>query len=153
MTITWEQILAFLCEDQSMAVTSLLFIAFFVAVALVHYLLPRVLRPYFLLAASYGFFCYDPVNRPLVGVLLGATAVSWLCGLIIDKVKVKPVRVLALLVTVLGGVGILVYYKYWNMLADRHGGRQHPLPPGESAGPAGVELLHVCGDELHHRCV
>ena len=78
MTITWEQILAFLCEDQSMAVTSLLFIAFFVAVALVHYLLPRVLRPYFLLAASYGFFCYDPVNRPLVGVLLGATAVSWL---------------------------------------------------------------------------
>ena len=103
MTITWEQILAFLCEDQSMAVTSLLFIAFFVAVALVHYLLPRVLRPYFLLAASYGFFCYDPVNRPLVGVLLGATAVSWLCGLIIGKVKVKPVRVLALLVTVLGG--------------------------------------------------
>ena len=103
MTITWEQILAFLCEDQSMAVTSLLFIAFFVAVALVHYLLPRVLRPYFLLAASYGFFCYDPVNRPLVGVLLGATAVSWLCGLIIDKVKVKPVRVLALLVPLLGG--------------------------------------------------
>ena len=122
MTITWEQILAFLCEDQSMAVTSLLFIAFFVAVALVHYLLPRVLRPYFLLAASYGFFCYDPVNRPLVGVLLGATAVSWLCGLIIGKVKAKPVRVLALLVTVLGGVGILVYYKYWNMLADTFGG-------------------------------
>ena len=105
MTITWEQILAFLCEDQSMAVTSLLFIAFFVAVALVHYLLPRVLRPYFLLAARYGFFCYDPVNRPLVGVLLGATAVSWLCGLIIGKVKVKPVRVLALLVTVLGFCG------------------------------------------------
>ena len=122
MTITWEQILAFLCEDQSMAVTSLLFIAFFVAVALVHYLLPRVLRPYFLLAASYGFFCYDPVNRPLVGVLLGTTAVSWLCGLIIGKVKAKPVRVLALLVTVLGGVGILVYYKYWNMLADTLGG-------------------------------
>ena len=96
MTITWEQILAFLCEDQSMAVTSLLFIAFFVAVALVHYLLPRVLRPYFLLAASYGFFCYDLVNRPLVGVLLGATVVSWLCGLIIGKVKAKPVRVLAL---------------------------------------------------------
>lgn len=31
-------------------------------------------------------------------------------------------RVLALLVTVLGGVGILVYYKYWNMLADTLGG-------------------------------
>ena len=29
MTITWEQVLAFLCEDQTMAITSLLFLAFF----------------------------------------------------------------------------------------------------------------------------
>ena len=53
MTITWEQILAFLCEDQSMAITSLLFLAFFAAVALINYALPRVLRPYFLL-----MFCF-----------------------------------------------------------------------------------------------
>ena len=44
MTITWEQILAFLCEDQTMAITSLLFLAFFAAVALINYALPRVLR-------------------------------------------------------------------------------------------------------------
>ena len=56
MTITWEQVLAFLCEDQTMAITSLLFLAFFAAVALINYTLPRVLRPYFLLAASYCFF-------------------------------------------------------------------------------------------------
>ena len=73
MTITWEQVLAFLCEDQTMAITSLLFLAFFAAVALINYALPRVLRPYFLLAASYGFFCYDPVNRPLVWVIAAAT--------------------------------------------------------------------------------
>ena len=65
MTITWEQVLAFLCEDQTMAITSLLFLAFFAAVALINYALPRVLRPYFLLAASYGFFCFVPVNRPI----------------------------------------------------------------------------------------
>lgn len=47
MTITWEQVLAFLCEDQTMAITSLLFLAFFAAVALINYALPRVLRPYF----------------------------------------------------------------------------------------------------------
>ena len=39
MTITWEQVLAFLCEDQTMAITSLLFLAFFAAVALINYAL------------------------------------------------------------------------------------------------------------------
>ena len=122
MTITWEQILAFLCEDQTMAITSLLFLAFFAAVALINYALPRVLRPYFLLIASYGFFCYDPVNRPLVWVMAAATLITWLCGLIIGKVRCKPVRILALLASVGFGIGILVYYKYWNLLADSLGG-------------------------------
>ena len=122
MTITWEQILAFLCEDQTMAITSLLFLAFFAAVALINYALPRVLRPYFLLLASYGFFCYDPVNRPLVWVMAAATLITWLCGLIIGKVRCKPVRILALLASVGFGIGILVYYKYWNLLADSLGG-------------------------------
>mgnify|MGYP001029912336 CR=1 FL=1 len=122
MTITWEQVLAFLCEDQTMAITSLLFLAFFAAVALINYALPRVLRPYFLLAASYGFFCYDPVNRPLVWVIAAATVLTWLCGLIIGKVRAKPVRVLALAASVGFGIGILVYYKHWNLLADTVGG-------------------------------
>ena len=122
MTITWEQVLAFLCEDQTMAITSLLFLAFFAAVALINYALPRVLRPYFLLAASYGFFCYDPVNRPLVWVIAAATVLTWLCGLIISKVRAKPVRVLALAASVGFGIGILIYYKYWNLLADTVGG-------------------------------
>src|SRR5699024_10386790 len=105
-----------------MTITSLLFLVFFAATALIHYALPRVVRPYFLLVVSYGFFCYDPVNRPLVWVLAAATLVTWLCGLIIGRVKVKAVRVLALLVAIGGGVGVLVYYKYWNLLADTLGG-------------------------------
>ena len=149
MTITWEQILAFLCEDQSMAVTSLLFIAFLWQWRW-HYLLPRGLRPYFLLAASYGFSAMT-VNRPLVGAA-GATAVSWLCGLIIGSRKAKPVRVLGAAGDgkVVRRAGILVYYKYWNI---RYLRRQHPQSPGQSAGTLGVKLLHLCGDELHHRCV
>lgn len=122
MTITWEQILAFLGGDQTMAITSLLFVVFFAATALVHYALPRIARPYFLLAVSYAFFCYNPVNRPLVGVLLGTTVVTWLCGLMIGRVKVPAVRVAALVVAIAGGVGVLVYYKYWNLLADSFGG-------------------------------
>ena len=47
---------------------------------------------------------------------------TWLCGLIIGKVRAKPVRVLALAASVGFGIGILVYYKYWNLLADTVGG-------------------------------
>ena len=42
--------------------------------------------------------------------------------LIIGKVRAKPVRVLALAASVGFGIGILVYYKYWNLLADTVGG-------------------------------
>ena len=45
MTITWEQVLAFLGTDQTMSITSLLFVVFFAAAALIHYALPRVARP------------------------------------------------------------------------------------------------------------
>ena len=45
-----------------------------------------------------------------------------LCGLIIGRVRVPAVRVAALLVAILGGVDVLVYYKYWNLLADSLGG-------------------------------
>ena len=54
MTITWEQVLAFLCEDQTMAITSLLFLAFFAAVALINYALPRV--------PAGPTFCWPPAT-------------------------------------------------------------------------------------------
>ena len=146
MTITWEQILAFLCEDQTMAITSLLFLAFFAAVALINYALPRVLRPYFLLLASYGFFCYDPVNRPLVWVMAAATLITWLCGLIIGKVRCKPVRILALLASVGFGIGILVYYKYWNLLADSQGDTIPSEPPGPKSLSIPRTLIARKGD-------
>lgn len=97
---------------------SLAYLGFFAAAALLNYLLPRVVRPYFLLAANYAFYCYAPENRPLAAVLAGATLVTWLCGLVIGKCRVKAVRVLFLLLALAGGVGILLYYKYWNLLAD-----------------------------------
>lgn len=102
----------------AISVTSLLFLGFFVAVALVHYLLPRVARPYFLLLVSYAYYCYGPANRALFPVLLGATVVTWLCGLIIGKCRVRAVRVLCLLISIFSGCGILLYYKYWNLLAE-----------------------------------
>ncbi|MGN0984559.1 MAG: MBOAT family O-acyltransferase, partial [Gemmiger sp.] len=74
--------------------------------------------PYFLLAASYAYYCYEPANRALLPVLLGTTLVTWGCGLVIGKCKMPAIRVVFLLAAVFSGVGILVYYKYWNLLAD-----------------------------------
>ena len=46
-----------------MELTTLLFLGFFAAVALLNYTLPRVLRPYCLLAASYLFYCWGANDR------------------------------------------------------------------------------------------
>ena len=98
-----------------MSITTLLFLGFFAAVAVLNYALPRVVRPYFLLIASYAFFCYSPENRVLVPVLLGATVVTWACGLAIGNSKNKAVRVLFLLAAILTALGILLFYKYWDL--------------------------------------
>lgn len=45
-----------------MELTTLLFLGFFAAVALLNYTLPRVLRPYCLLAASYLFTVGGPTT-------------------------------------------------------------------------------------------
>ena len=100
-----------------MELTTLLFLGFFAAVALLNYTLPRVLRPYCLLAASYLFYCWGANDRLLVPVLIAATLVTWGCGLVIGKCRIGPVRVIFLLLAVFTCVGLLFYYKYWNLLA------------------------------------
>ena len=100
-----------------MELTTLLFLGFFAAVALLNYTLPRVLRPYCLLAASYLFYCWGANDRLLVPVLVAATLVTWGCGLVIGKCRIGPVRVIFLLLAVFTCVGLLFYYKYWNLFA------------------------------------
>ncbi|EKC57139.1 cellulose acetylase, subunit WssH, partial [human gut metagenome] len=100
-----------------MELTTLLFLGFFAAVALLNYTLPRVLRPYCLLAASYLFYCWGANDRLLVPVLVAATLVTWGCGLVIGQM---PDRSRAGDFPAFGGVhlcGAFVYYKYWNLLA------------------------------------
>ena len=58
-----------------MELTTLLFLGFFAAVALLNYTLPRVLRPYCLLAASYLFYCWGANDRLLVVLTCGTAIV------------------------------------------------------------------------------
>lgn len=122
-----------------MTLTSLVYLGFFAAVAVLHYVLPRVLRPYFLLVANYAFYCYAPQYRPLALVLAGATLITWLCGLVIGSTRVKAVRVLFLLLTLLGGAGVLLYYKYWGLVADLVGGTA--LPRHDLLAPLGLSYF------------
>ncbi|MEE0800930.1 MAG: MBOAT family O-acyltransferase [Gemmiger sp.] len=120
--ITPETVLGLIGGTQAISFTTLTFLGFFAVAAILNYALPRIARPYFLLAASYLFFCWDPSDRALVPVLLGATLVTWVCGLIIGRSRNRVVRVLFLVVSILTGIGLLFYYKYWNLLADSLGG-------------------------------
>ena len=114
MTITWEQVLAFLCEDQTMAITSLLFLAFFAAVALINYALPRVLRPYFLLAASYYFYmCW---KAEFIVLVLLSTAVDYFCGLGMARFPKK--KKVFLIVSLTINLGLLFFFKYFNFFGS-----------------------------------
>ena len=120
MTITWEQILAFCVRIRRWRSPRCCFLPFLRRWRSSIMPCPRAAAV--LSACKLRLFCYDPVNRPLVWVMAAATLITWLCGLIIGKVRCKPVRILALLASVGFGIGILVYYKYWNLLADSLGG-------------------------------
>lgn len=126
-----------------MQANTMIFLGFFAAAALLNYLLPRVARPYFLLLASYAFYCYSPLNRALLPVLLGATVVTWAAGLVIGKSRQKAVRVSFLVLAILCSLGVLLYYKYWNLLGDGINGLAGML--GKTAGIRHLDLITPLG--------
>ena len=58
--ITPEQFIAYLQKRGTLSVTTVSFLVFFALVAVVNYALPRVLRPYYLLAVSIGYVGDEP---------------------------------------------------------------------------------------------
>lgn len=113
---------------------SLIFLGFFAGVAVLTYCMPRILKPYFLLVASYGFYMYNTANARLVWLLVSATLVTWLCGLALDAIKKTWVRRVCLWVSLAFCCGILFYYKYfdffgqmWVDLIGIFGGKATPV--------------------------
>ena len=95
-----------------MEFNTLLFLGFFAAAAVINYALPRMLRPYFLLIASYAFYLYNPDNAALVWILLTTTAISWAAGLALEKIQRRAVRVAIVTASFLSCGGFLFYFKY-----------------------------------------
>lgn len=88
---------------------SIEFVLFLAAIFAVYWALPwQKARNVFLLAASYGFYaCFD---WRFLGLVLGLTVVSYLCG----KWKTKS----SVWATCLFGLGFLGFFKYYNFFID-----------------------------------
>ena len=71
---------------------SLSFLLFLFVAAVCYYVMPKITRPFWMLACSYTFYLYDPENAPFVALLLGMTAATYLLGLLIQICPVKPVQ-------------------------------------------------------------
>ncbi len=90
---------------------SLAYLAFLAANILLYYLLPGKLRNFQLLTASYYFYmCWNPKYALL---MLFSTAVTYACGLLVDK-SVWGKRKLWLALSFAVNLAILFFFKYFN---------------------------------------
>ncbi len=94
------------------------FLGFFAVCTLLYYILPKITRPYFLLLASYAFYCYKPENRALVALLIGATIITWACGIALRVLKNTWARRGILALSVVSCIGILFYFKYASFFSE-----------------------------------
>ena len=100
-----------------MAFNSWQFLVFFVVVFAVYFLLPKKVRHYFLLAASYFFYGFW--NWRLIFLMLATTLVSYLSGFFIEKYREKKaLRITLLVLTLLVSLGALFFFKYFNFVAN-----------------------------------
>ena len=100
-----------------MAINSLVFFVFF-SVVFVLYYMPFLKKGYgtyqnvILLLSSYFFYSYTDLR--MLPLLLVVTAVFYLIGIGIEKNEDKPLADRLLLLGIVLGVGMLVYFKYTN---------------------------------------
>ena len=97
-----------------------IFLGFFAAAALLTYCVPRQLKPYLLLVASYIFYMYKPENARLVALLVSVTVVTWCAGVALGSRKLRNVwaRRAFLWLALAVCLGILFFFKYFNFFGQ-----------------------------------
>jgi alginate O-acetyltransferase complex protein AlgI len=89
------------------------FFAFFAVVLVLHYALPRAVRKYLLLIASYVF--YASWNVAFLPLLATITLVDYGCALWMDRLTRH--RRVFLIVSIAVNLGFLGFFKYFNFVA------------------------------------
>lgn len=97
-----------------MVFNSLEFLIFLPCVFLLYHIMPRRLRTPLMLLASYLFYAFHEPR--LVFLLLFSTALSYLCARMISLSRGKAWRKIWLAAAVVGCLGLLVFFKYFNFL-------------------------------------
>ena len=92
------------------------FLVFLPVVLILYFVLPKKIRHYELLVASYFFYMFW--NWKLVFLILGVTLVSYLAGLFIPKLNKKAYKNLLLIATLVASLGVLVFFKYFDFMAN-----------------------------------
>ena len=99
-----------------MSFDSLAFLIFLPLVTALHWLLPHRFRWVLLLAASLVF--YASWNVPLTLLLIGVTAVTYAAVRLLERLKGRAARRAILILALSACVGLLLYFKYFNLLGE-----------------------------------
>ncbi len=100
------------------------FLLFFPVAFVVHYLLPKKIRYIWLLVCSYYF--YMGWNPAYAMLLLTSTAITYICGRVLENIKTKEWKEekkvvhkkLWLSLSIIANLGILGYFKYTGFLVE-----------------------------------
>ena len=115
------------------------FLAFFLAVVLLHALTPRAQRRYVLLVASYAF--YGSWNPKYALLILASTAIDFLAARGIAGAESRRRRKLCLSLSMATNLGLLGLFKYYNFFS--HSLTEilsHSLPLHELLLPVGISF-------------
>lgn len=99
------------------------FLLFFPTVCLVYYIVPKKLRLIWLLVSSYYF--YLSWNPKYIILILVSTAITYFCGLILDRIRHANVdddfkskmSQVVLVIAIIANLGMLFFYKYFNFFS------------------------------------
>lgn len=92
------------------------FLIFLLVTFILYFVLPKKIRHFELLIASYFFYAFW--NWKLVFLILGTTLVSFFAGFFMVKTEKKWLKRLLLISAILISLGVLFFFKYFDFIAE-----------------------------------
>lgn len=120
MTIDWEKIANVFNYNpkEPLLFNSGLFLVLFIGFYTIYALLKKTHQIRHLWVIAFSLFFYYKSNGWYFALLLISTVVDYCIGILIDRSEAPWKRKLFLIVSIVFNLGMLSYFKYWNLLID-----------------------------------